>query len=133
MEANRERAHLASGAPASCRVSLKHVSPRRARQYRLQAVQFLHLTTPNMRITGLGKVLSAWLLLAVSLTTANAQRSRASNPGPGIPVNTLLRVLRAEDERRWDNNLAVLLAHKDTTVRKRAALAIGRIGDERAV
>jgi cyclophilin family peptidyl-prolyl cis-trans isomerase/HEAT repeat protein len=66
------------------------------------------------------------------MTTAAAQKSRASNSG-AIPTDTLLRILRYEDERRWDEDLRVLLAAKDAKVRKRAALAMGRIGDEGAV
>jgi cyclophilin family peptidyl-prolyl cis-trans isomerase/HEAT repeat protein len=45
----------------------------------------------------------------------------------------LLRILRAEDERRWDPNLSVLLVAVYPSTRKRAALALGRIGDERAL
>ena len=45
----------------------------------------------------------------------------------------MLRIVRAEDERRWDNVLGVLLFDKEARVRERAALAAGRIGDERAV
>ncbi|MCU1264015.1 MAG: hypothetical protein JWM21_333 [Acidobacteria bacterium] len=44
-----------------------------------------------------------------------------------------LRILRAEDERHWDNELETLLADKNGGVRRRAALAAGRIGDARAV
>jgi cyclophilin family peptidyl-prolyl cis-trans isomerase/HEAT repeat protein len=62
-------------------------------------------------------------------TTAQAQQPRAR----GIPQEVALRILRAEDERRWDNELATLLADKSAEVRRRAALAAGRIGDERAV
>ncbi len=45
----------------------------------------------------------------------------------------MLRILRAEDERRWDADLASLLTNKSARVRHRAARAAGRIGDERAV
>src|SRR5438067_845585 len=81
------------------------------------------------------KVLCASLLLVAFLTTASAQRSRFPVARSAIPTNTLVKIIRAEDERRWDNNnnLALLLADKDAQVRKRAALAAGRIGDERAV
>ncbi len=45
-----------------------------------------------------------------------------------------LRIMRAEDERRWDaDDLGTLIADKNPAVRGRAALAAGRIGDERAV
>jgi cyclophilin family peptidyl-prolyl cis-trans isomerase/HEAT repeat protein len=42
-------------------------------------------------------------------------------------------ILQAEDERRWSNELMQLLANQYAEVRKRAALAAGRIGDEGAV
>ncbi len=45
----------------------------------------------------------------------------------------MMRIVRAEDERRWDANLLALLTDKSALVRRRAALAAGRIGDERAV
>src|SRR5690348_3977695 len=50
-----------------------------------------------------------------------------------VPLPILLRITRAEDERRWDDELRKLLAHHDAAVRKRAALAVGRIGDEGSV
>jgi cyclophilin family peptidyl-prolyl cis-trans isomerase/HEAT repeat protein len=45
----------------------------------------------------------------------------------------MLRLMRAEDERRWDPNLGLFLSDAHPIVRKRAALALGRIGDERAL
>jgi len=45
----------------------------------------------------------------------------------------MLQIMRAEDERRWDNDLSSLLSDDNRGVRSRAALAAGRIGDERAV
>ncbi|HYE66903.1 MAG TPA: peptidylprolyl isomerase [Pyrinomonadaceae bacterium] len=45
----------------------------------------------------------------------------------------MLRIMRAEDERRWDEELSSLLFDKKARVRRRAALAAGRIGDARAV
>jgi len=65
-------------------------------------------------------------------TIAAQRRSRVSSSN-SFPANILLRILRAEDERRWDDNLKSLLSYKDAKVRKRAALAAGRIGDERAL
>lgn len=61
-------------------------------------------------------------------TTPLARESRA-----GLSQDVMLRIMRAEDERRWDNELAALLSDKSAAVRRRAALAAGRIGDERAV
>jgi cyclophilin family peptidyl-prolyl cis-trans isomerase/HEAT repeat protein len=59
---------------------------------------------------------------------AQAPKSRAA-----LPNNPLVRILRAEDERRWDEGLDALLADRISAVRRRAALAAGRIGNERAV
>lgn len=50
-----------------------------------------------------------------------------------IPVAISVRILKAEDERRWDTDLKELLANSNAAVRKRAALAVGRIGDEESV
>ncbi len=79
------------------------------------------------------KTLCAGSLIVVSMTTAAAQKASRANNSRAIPANTLLRILGYEDERRWDDHLRVLLAAEDAKVRKRAALAMGRIGDERAV
>jgi cyclophilin family peptidyl-prolyl cis-trans isomerase/HEAT repeat protein len=47
--------------------------------------------------------------------------------------NVTLRIMKAEDERRWDDELRQLLTHSSPAIRKRAALAAGRIGNEDAV
>ena len=52
---------------------------------------------------------------------------------PSVHQNILLRVIQAEDERRWDGELEKLLLQGNPAVRARAALSAGRIGDERAV
>lgn len=79
------------------------------------------------------------LLLTISLSCVapavpaqRARESRATGP-PGIPPKFLLQIIRAEDERRWDDDLKKLLAAADPKVRTRAALAAGRIGNEGAV
>lgn len=77
--------------------------------------------------------LSASLFLVVSFTAANAQKPRVNRRVSTISANVLLRIMRAEDARRWDKDLASLLTDKSASVRKRAALAAGRIGDQRAV
>ena len=68
---------------------------------------------------------------AQKTSTAPSQQTRADNSSAAALL--LLRILRAEDERRWDTELATLLADKSALVRRRAALAAGRIGDERAI
>ncbi|MDQ3800156.1 MAG: peptidylprolyl isomerase [Acidobacteriota bacterium] len=50
-----------------------------------------------------------------------------------IPTAVLVEIVRAEDERRYDKTLENLLANPDEKIRARAALAAGRIGDERAI
>ncbi|HEX8177655.1 MAG TPA: peptidylprolyl isomerase [Pyrinomonadaceae bacterium] len=69
--------------------------------------------------------------------SASSAQQKRSQPAPatrgGISQDVALRIMRAEDERRWDNELASLLSDKSAVVRSRAALAAGRIGDERAV
>ena len=59
--------------------------------------------------------------------------SRLSSKSPGIPEATLLRLIRAEDERRYDEDLAELFSADDPQIRRCAVLAAGRIGDDRAV
>jgi cyclophilin family peptidyl-prolyl cis-trans isomerase len=83
------------------------------------------------------------LLLLFWQSAAHGQKARqaqgerkgaAATPVRPVPEETLLRIMRAEDERRWDaSDLGMLLFDKDARVRRRAALAAGRIGDERAV
>ncbi len=74
-------------------------------------------------------------ILFIAAGEVHAQRRAAAlrSPAPSVPQNTLLRIVRAEDERRWDADLSGLLSDKNAAVRARTALAAGRIGDERAV
>lgn len=67
-------------------------------------------------------------LASVAVAQKRPQPSRNSIPGP-----TLLLITKAEDERRWDNDLRGLLSSPSTAIRKRALLAAGRIGDEDSV
>jgi cyclophilin family peptidyl-prolyl cis-trans isomerase/HEAT repeat protein len=62
-------------------------------------------------------------LFCVALSSA----SFAQNPA------TLLKIVKAEDERRWDADLRDLFSSQNALVRKRAALAAGRIGDESSI
>lgn len=65
-----------------------------------------------------------------------AERPEATKPRAGarVPQETLLRIMAAEDERRWEEaDLGALLRDASAAVRARAALAAGRIGDEGAV
>jgi cyclophilin family peptidyl-prolyl cis-trans isomerase/HEAT repeat protein len=81
------------------------------------------------------------LICCVAALSPNtlAQRPRRpsqtrTQPPRTVPEELLLRIVRAEDERRWDmSDLGALFADKNPLVRSRAALAAGRIGDEGAV
>ena len=79
----------------------------------------IHVPMLN-RITALTFV---YLLL---VSTGLAQKQLTHQP---ITVT----ILQAEDERRWSDDLMQLLSNPSPMVRKRAALAAGRIGDEGAV
>ncbi len=86
-----------------------------------------------MQLGSYRTTLCALLLLVALFPAAAAQQPRANRPISAIPINVLLRIMRAEDERRWDKDLASLLTYKSAPVRRRAALAAGRIGDGRTV
>lgn len=77
----------------------------------------------------------AAVVVSALLTTAflaNGQLRRDSRISNSIPRETQIQILEAEDKRRWDETLSKLLWDPDAAVRVRAALAAGRIGDDRA-
>lgn len=81
--------------------------------------------------------LSLCVLVLILATSVFSQRRAQvlQNPTSGAPVSKilLLQIARAEDERRWDNDLRRLFSARNAAVRSRAALAAGRIGNEDAV
>jgi cyclophilin family peptidyl-prolyl cis-trans isomerase/HEAT repeat protein len=108
--------------------------------------------TPTASEKGRARARVALLSLCALLACApgaRAQKGTASKPAPKaqakpapqksragvrVPAETLLQIVQAEDERRWeDSDLAKLLSDASPAVRARAALAAGRIGDEGAV
>ena len=78
-------------------------------------------------------LISALALLTICSAAINGQPARPRQGPNAIPTTTLLTIIRHEDERRWDDQLKELLTNSDPKVRRRAALAAGRIGDEKAV
>lgn len=65
---------------------------------------------------------------------ASASEKGAANARASVPQETLLQLIEAEDERRWDaSEFGKLFEDANASVRRRAALAAGRIGDEGAV
>src|SRR5215213_2599645 len=69
----------------------------------------------------------AALLICLALSSATVGQKRS------IPSATLLLITKAEDERRWDDDLRKLLSNPNPSIRIRAALAAGRIGHEDSV
>src|SRR5688572_17404558 len=69
----------------------------------------------------IARFIAAWIVVLVVSATGLSQSSIA------------VRILKAEDERRWDNDLKALLSNSNAVIRKRAALAAGRIGNEDSV
>src|SRR5450631_3118054 len=50
-----------------------------------------------------------------------------------FPLNTLVQISKAEDARRYDAEIEGLMRSPNAAVRKRAALAAGRIGNDAAL
>jgi cyclophilin family peptidyl-prolyl cis-trans isomerase len=67
------------------------------------------------------------LLISIALSPSISAQKRT------VPPATLLQIVKAEDERRWDDGLRNLLSSPIPSIRKRAALAAGRIGNEDAI
>ena len=71
-------------------------------------------------------------ILALTSVSFAQNRGRKTSPQP-IPPATLLLIVKAEDQRRWDDDLRNLFSSPSAAVRKRAALAAGRIGNEDSI
>ena len=83
------------------------------------------------------KYLKSRILLYLSLLMLGvlplSTRAQSRTPLVSSANAVSLRILRAEDERRWDSELETLLTDKNNEVRRRAVLAAGRIGNPGAV
>jgi cyclophilin family peptidyl-prolyl cis-trans isomerase/HEAT repeat protein len=77
----------------------------------------------------------ALLVFSIAVAASQTRGRKLQNPTSGDPVSRILwlQIVRAEDERRWDNNLRDLFKARNANVRRRAALAAGRIGNDQAV
>lgn len=73
---------------------------------------------------------SAFVVAVSCLTMSGAAQGERRDD---VPLSLMLRIVRAEDRRRWDETLQNLFGDGRASVRRRAALAAGRIGDRRAV
>jgi cyclophilin family peptidyl-prolyl cis-trans isomerase len=79
----------------------------------------------------LNKKISVVLICILALSAASLAQRRTSRAS--IPPATLLLITKSEDERRWDDDLRKLFSNPSAAIRKRAALAAGRIGNEDSV
>src|SRR5262245_99365 len=77
------------------------------------------------------KFINTLCLIAGCLLPVAAQPARRKSQS--FTATKLLKILRCEDQRNWNDDLKALLSDNDPKIRERAALAAGRIGDERAV
>lgn len=93
------------------------------------------ITPTHRRLVALLFTCALFFFISGATSAQQNVSTRSSSPSSAkaIPEDVMLKIVRAEDERRWDNDLGVLLFEKEARVRERAALAAGRIGDERAV
>src|SRR5438128_10568863 len=82
---------------------------------------------------GRSSTIGAVIFLLASAVTVAAQHRSTAESASAVPTSILLQIVRVEDERRWDDTLKRFLSDKNPQVRKRAALAAGRIGNEGAV
>ena len=105
-----------------------HVTSAKLTVYIGQAVQFCSLNSEAMKIPRSENLLFLLIAVLSAFVIAAGQPVRASKP-----TVTLLEIIRAEDQRDWNDDLKAALTDKDGRVRKRAALAAGRIGDQAAV
>src|ERR1700674_3041405 len=83
-----------------------------------------------------GALMLCALILTLSTDVFSQKRKQViHNPTyfTSVPQSLLIRIVRAEDERRWDNDVRNLLSVRSAVVRRRAALAAGRIGNEDSV
>lgn len=74
----------------------------------------------------LNRIISITFVSLVLFSTGLGQKQLTHQP-------IAITIMQAEDERRWSNDLMQLLSNQSPVVRKRAALAAGRIGDEGAL
>ena len=70
------------------------------------------------------------LICVLGVSSVAVAQRRTAKP---VPPATLLLIIKAEDQRRWDDDLRNLFTSPNAVVRQRAALAAGRIGNEDSI
>ena len=92
-----------------------------------------NLMTESVMNRTLQCIVGAFVGLTIGCAISSGQTSKRTKSQAAVSDATLLTIIRHEDERRWDDQLKALLSSDDPKVRARAALAAGRIGDDKAV
>lgn len=82
-----------------------------------------------LQINRMNRTFSFVILFVIFASAIAGQTVRT----PQVPLPIAVRILRAEDERRYDRDLKDLLRSTNSAIRARAALAAGRIGSEEAL
>jgi cyclophilin family peptidyl-prolyl cis-trans isomerase/HEAT repeat protein len=77
--------------------------------------------------------MSCLVFVLAGFATAGAQPRLTKKADSPTAARVLTQIIRAEDQRRWNDELSKLLTHDDPKIRRRAVLAAGRIGNEGAV
>lgn len=91
-----------------------------------------HRVSLNIRLA-VGALAISLFLSAANNAFSQTRLQTVGARSTQIGKNILVQIIQAEDERRWDNHLQRLFSHRNSSVRLRAALAAGRIGDDKAV
>ncbi|MEJ7713241.1 MAG: HEAT repeat domain-containing protein [Pyrinomonadaceae bacterium] len=86
-----------------------------------------------LRLILFAGILSTLSSASPSFAQSRTPQSPQSLSLPARDVPLLLRILRAEDERKVDNELLNLLRDPQANIRHRVAIALGRIGELSAV
>ena len=79
------------------------------------------------------RVLLCCMLIAIFVNTSAQTPPPNATRNGAVPQSILIRIVIAEDQRRWDSDLQSLLTNRNPAIRRRAALAAGRIGNEDSV
>jgi cyclophilin family peptidyl-prolyl cis-trans isomerase/HEAT repeat protein len=80
----------------------------------------------------LNKIAILWPF-AIVFFISSADVAAQKRSSDAVPMPALLKIVKAEDERRYDGDVESLLKDSSAAVRRRATLAAGRIGDVKSV
>jgi cyclophilin family peptidyl-prolyl cis-trans isomerase len=94
--------------------------------------RFVKSAIKQFEVSGLLVTTLAFSTVTFAQTTKSTPPSKQASATTSA-ADTLIKIMRAEDERRYDNDLSDLFQSRDAKTRARAILSAGRIGDSKAV